>query len=223
MKTTLTRTSLIITILLLGVCGYSQGTFVNLGFENPILPLDPNDPSGVPISNALPGWTGYIGANQIQRVFYNTISIGGAAVSLQGPGSLEPVLQGSYTVFLQAQFSPTFPSPVSAAIAQTGQIPSTAQSLVFLGRNISLQVTFRSQVIPYYVIGNGPDYTTYGGNISGFAGQTGELRFTGFNFGGDSLDAISFAPQAIPEPGMFGLLGFSASILGWRLRGKPKQ
>ncbi|MEI2727367.1 MAG: PEP-CTERM sorting domain-containing protein [Verrucomicrobiota bacterium] len=72
-------------------------------------------------------------------------------------------------------------------------------------------------------IGIGPSTrTVFGVDVSGFAGQTLELRFRpglGINY----LDAIQFSAQAIPEPGVFGLFGFGALFLGWRLRGTLEQ
>jgi hypothetical protein len=61
-----------------------------------------------------------------------------------------------------------------------------------------------------------------GGDISAIAGQTGQLLFTAlsgtiFNAGYGLLDNIQFSTQAIPEPGVFGLFGFGALLLGFRL------
>jgi hypothetical protein len=64
--------------------GFGQGTFQNLNFESPVLPLTPDGFSQVPIANAIPGWQGYIGINQVSTITYNTISIGAAAITLQG-------------------------------------------------------------------------------------------------------------------------------------------
>ena len=54
--------------------GNSQGTFVNLDFESIIPPQNADIHSSVPIANALPGWTGYITGNPVDRVRYNSIS-----------------------------------------------------------------------------------------------------------------------------------------------------
>src|SRR5688572_25397728 len=98
--------------------------FVNLDFESPIPPLNPDAQFTVPITNALPGWTGYIGASQIDRVFYNTVSLGAAAISFHGLGSLYPAYNSDNSVILQVQFPGGDPS---AAIGQTGQIPLSAR------------------------------------------------------------------------------------------------
>jgi len=203
--------------------GRSQGTiqFVNLDFESPVTPLNPNDPTGVPIANALPGWVGYVGTGQVNRVFYNTIAIASAAISLQGPESSMTPIDGNYSVFLQAA-SPSAPPPGVAGIAQSGEVPANAQSLVFFASLTSLQVTFNGQSVPFMSLGNGPNYTIYGGDISAFAGQTGELRFTCLQLGSGAgsafayLDFISFSPVPIPEPNAFGLFAMGGLLLGWR-------
>ncbi len=177
-----------------GYRGYSQGTFVNLGFENPVLPLTPVN-SEVPITNGLPGWVGYIAGDQVDHVLYNTVSIGAAAISLQGPGSLAPVLEGNYSAILQCSFG----GLNSAAIGQTGQIPLDAQSLVFFEQNFgSLNVTFAGQPISLVRLGSGANYDIIGGDISAFAGQTGELRFITAPNSSGVLDYIQFSNQVVP-------------------------
>jgi hypothetical protein len=71
----------IATLLTTGLQAWSQGTFQNLDFESPILPLVRDQVGKVPISQAMPGWSAYRGANQIDGVFYNTIGLGGAVIS----------------------------------------------------------------------------------------------------------------------------------------------
>jgi hypothetical protein len=213
MKTKFAKEIMITLALLSGMeCAYSQGTFQNLDFESPDPSLALGGPALVPISGAMPGWNGYIGGTQIDTVAYNTISLGGAAISLQGPGSLEPILQGSYTVFLQPDYNSGGGAiPNSVAIAQTGQIPLTARSLEFFAYFSGLQVTFGGQSLPILDLGTGPNYTIYGVDVSAFAGQTGELRFTcppvqPSGFGGARLDAIEFSSQSVPEPDEAALL-----------------
>ena len=53
--------------------------------------------------------------------------------------------------------------------------------------------------MPLVVLSAQAGYNLYGGDISQFAGQTGELRITTdshFSY----LDAIQFSPVAVPEP-----------------------
>ena len=55
--------SIIFTAALLSLAesGFAQG-FVNLTFENPILPLTPNG-GLLPATNAIPGWSAYYGSS----------------------------------------------------------------------------------------------------------------------------------------------------------------
>jgi hypothetical protein len=62
----------------------------------------------------------------------------------------------------------------------------------------------------------GANFNVYGGDISAFAGQSGQLEFRGAG----TLDNTFFSPQPIPEPGMLGLFSVSALLLGWRARRK---
>ena len=150
-------------------------------------------------------------------MWYNTVTLGAAAVSIQGPGSLFPAIQGNYSVGLQT----TFPdAQLTAAIGQTGLIPLDSRSLIFLtGPASFLEVSFAGQHIPFVQIGAGPNYVVRAGDISQFAGQTGELRFTGVAAGGGIpggggiLDDIRFSDQAIPEPRVVCLMTIGAGLL----------
>ena len=93
-------------------------------------------------------------------------------------------------------------------------IPSNAHSLRFLVFGPEVVVTFGGQTLSVVPLMSGPNSSTLeAADISAFAGQTGELRFTAPNLAGSPndvfLDDISFSPQAIPEPGVFGLLAGS--------------
>ena len=200
-------------VLLAAGNAVGQGTFENLDFEHPVLPLMPVD-FQVPITKALPGWTGYIGGVQVDYVIYNTISIGSSEIDLQGPGSLEPILEGSYTVGMgpSTQGLPT-------AIAQVGTVPSSAKSLSFYVYDDSaFTVTFRGTQIPVSVVGSTSTARILGGDISAFAGQTGELRFQG----GGELDNIQFSDLGVPEPGEAALAALGLLLLGWRALGRRR-
>ena len=213
MKINMLRIAVVTCLVLVGLQkGYSQGTFVNLDFESVIPPLNPDLNFSVPITSALPGWTGYINGNPRDRVSYDSISLGGPSISLLDSlspfPSLRPI-QANNSVYLKS-FSDAGGS--SAGIGQTGQIPSGALSLLFLMADPYLSVSFAGQPIPLVQFGTSGSYTIVGGDISMFAGQTGELRFVGTGF----FDDIQFSNQSIPEPGTFGLFGLGAFLLGWR-------
>ncbi len=191
--------------------GFAQGTFQNLGFENATIvpdPASPYYPYDVFASNAIPGWIPYIGDVVQTDILYNTVSLGAAAISLQGPGSPYQPFEGDYFVRLQVSFDRlTVP-----ALAQLGTVPSTAESVRFYGTG-SLSVSFAGEQIPLSPLGSTSAYRVYGGDISSFAGQSGWLRFQGYGL----LDNIFFSDQRVPEPSVLALSGLGALLLGWRV------
>jgi hypothetical protein len=206
---------------------HAQGTFQNLAFEASTVPPLANGQSGgsVLMSAAFPNWTGYWGTNVAPSAFHNDLSIGGVSISILGPSN-SVILEGNFTATLQAGglFSslPVYP----ASLAQTGTLPSGIHSIMFYSAFTRPEITFNGQVIPiglvgFGVSGTGTAYEILGGDISAFAGQNGELRFTSYasqgQFGSLTyLDNIFFSNQPIPEPSVFGLLGFVALLLGLR-------
>jgi hypothetical protein len=206
-------------LLLVSNAGSAQGTFGNLDFEHPILPLTPDPINQVATFDALPGWTAYIGGIQVDRVAYNTVALGSAAISFHGPGSLEPVLQGRYSVILQSSF-PGF--RITAAVAQVGTVPETARSLQFYGASeispngpVFFNVSVAGQQLPVSVVGGSSDsHYVYAADLSGFAGKTVELRLWGYGM----VDDIQFSPNAVPEPNFCALLLLGLPFLLWRGR-----
>jgi hypothetical protein len=218
MKPTLTKGAIIILVVLVwGQLARPQG-FVNLDFESPNTPLTPAN-FQVPAADAVPGWSVYTYdlVNPQSSVVYNSLSLGAAAVSIQGPGSLESILQGDYSVILQGS---TAGPPGGAAIAQTGQIPQNAKSLVFFeGYFPGVHVSFGGQAIPLVQLGTTPNYSILGGDISAYAGQTGELRFTVPADSGAEIDNIQFSVLPVPEPGTLYVMAMGvlfASLRCWR-------
>lgn len=207
--------------LAFSLAAHGQGTFQNLGFE---AAHDlPAQNGFVPASIAMPGWTVILGTNQFPDVFCTGVSAGSALVSLIGrntSGWSNSVISGNYTAVLAAGVDLSYPhdSLFSAAISQTSLVPVSSQSLRFrLGSNSLVSnflVTFNGQTVPFFPLATGPNYTTYGGDISAFAATTGELRFTerpiSRFFTVAYLDGIQFSPEAIPEPPAFRLISFLA-------------
>lgn len=195
----------------------AQGNFINLNFDSPLPPLTRDPEFMVPTTKALPGWIGYINGRQVDTIVYNTVSLEAPAITLQGPGSSFTPIQGSYSALLQGQF-PGSSTGASSAIGQVGQIPLDANSLLFFSGSDSMQVTFAGQSIPLVQLGGTSRYLILGGDISVFAGQTGELRFTQpsvtFNFNRAYLDNIIFSTNPIPEPRVFRLIVFGALLYG---------
>jgi hypothetical protein len=206
--------------------GFSQGSFENLNFESATIVTDPSNPYypyAINAADALPGWVVVAGGIGGGDIAYNDQPAGAAWATLQGPGSHEPILQGNYSVGL---FGSSAGQPANAAIGQTGQIPSSTQTLLFYGADIdNLQVSFAGQLLTYVAVGTGPNYTIYGANISAYAGVTGQLLFNGPANGGGEIDNIQFSPSAIPEPGTWALMLCGVTLLGlsrWkRKKGRP--
>lgn len=72
---------------------------------------------------------------------------------------------------------------------------------------------FGGQNIPLVQFGTSGNNFVMAGDISMFAGQTGELKFVG----GGLFDYVHFSKQPIPEPSVFGLFALGALFLAWRL------
>jgi hypothetical protein len=190
----------------------AQGTFGNLNFEAANVPVVPPNHFGsdVSVSNGVPGWVVYLGGIQQSSVLHNNISLGAAEVAILGPQWFsDQILEGSYTVSLQPA---TAGPPTTTAIGQTGLVPATAESLRFYGRG-AYTVTFAGQPIPLVALGTTSSYTIFGGDVSAFANQTGQLLFQG----GGLLDAIQFSDQPVPEPSITGLVSLGALLLSRRV------
>jgi hypothetical protein len=199
--------------------------FQNLDFEAATVSnLPPNQGEFVSVTNGLPGWSAYIGTNQLTQVAHNLISLGAANVGIWGPNyglAMQP-LQGAYSAILQpGGFNG---QGLPASIAQTGLIPASAKSMQFLASLASandLIVTVGGQSVPVIPIGSG----SFGCDVSVFAGSVEELEFTiADNHGNDLnfLDAITFSPEAIPEPSGLTLLLVGIVGLVFSHRTRPK-
>jgi hypothetical protein len=221
--------------LLAAVSAQAQGTFQNLNFEQAnIVPIvgNPNYPYAVSVADALPGWTVDYGNIQQTVILYNDPLLGGeTTVTLYAkgyPGFVGPILDGNYSVLLQAGVVGGVPT--SASISQSGSIPSGTQSLLFEVGNGPLgppEVLIGAQSVPLTPVGNGANYTIYGGNISAWAGQTEELTLAGVSPTGGlitwDIDDISFSTQMVPEPSPLVLTGLGAIAFALYRRFAPKR
>ena len=208
---------------ILAVSALGQGTFQNLDFEaaNPAS----TPPGGfVPFPDAFPSWVGYLGTNGTTNALYNDLYLGAAAISLLDEDRIRgPLIEGDYTAVLQ----PGIVSgnvPIPAAIAQIGLVPSDSLSLRFKVQSAStpLDVAFDGQSLVLQILFTMPDYVAYGANISAFAGQTAELRFTALenNYPRGNIlgiDSIVFSNVPIPEPSSAGLTMLGSLLLVRRL------
>ena len=226
-----TKLKIITGLLLVSLSAFSQG-FINLNFEQAQFLKDAGGayPFSVYASNAIPGWTPYASGIPQVDVWSNGLSLGSAAVSIEGTNSGFPSIQGKFFILLQGEgvnFGGNSFITNSAAIGQTGQLPMTAQSLIFWGQsssvggpNTGIQITFNGQMLPFAALGSTANYNIYGADISAYAGQTGQLLFTApYNTSG-YIDNIQFSTTPVPEPGELALAFVGGLLLVWR-RQKP--
>jgi PEP-CTERM motif-containing protein len=208
-------------------------SFVNLDFESANVSGYPRG-SYVPISSALPGWSGYFtsstATNQTMQVGYDFISLGGNVISVNDSNTgfgFAPI-QGKFSaVLFGGEYVGGGVTYYSATISQTGLIPNGTASLLVDANyfGIPFVVMLGGQTISMVPLQTFPNHTLYGGDISSFGGQVATLSFTEPPAQPSELvlDNIVFSPLAIPEPGIFGLFGFGALLLGWRLYGRSKN
>ena len=215
-------------VTLCGAVGaHAQGTFRNMSFELAQIPQGTPAYSYLPASTTIAFWNVYLGSSQQSTVLYDGFFLGTAAVILQdGNSQFGTVLEGRYTAVLEAGNAP-FMGVVSASIAQTGVIPPGTKSIMFIAnppQGSGWTVTVGDQTIPVTETSQvGSGYYLFAGDVSAFAGQTEELRFTAL--GGSSpilmtLDSIQFSPIAIPEPTTPAMLAFGGLVLAFRVTKK---
>ena len=214
---------------------YAQG-FVNLDFETTKITLTN---FGRYVAT-VPGWSwtplGNFVNGDTNTVAYNDIALDAPAVTLQGTNSpYAPAIHGRYSILLQGGDQFVLSNTNGSAIWQTGQIPVTAESLMYWGGRGSfngqsqgaLQVSFNGQSLTPVAISTTANYTVWGIDISAYAGQTGELRFTKpwlptNDSDGVLLDNIQFSSSPIPEPSALALCGVSLLLfLGIRQLTRP--
>ncbi|MCW5553118.1 MAG: PEP-CTERM sorting domain-containing protein [Verrucomicrobiae bacterium] len=207
--------------LALFTLAHGQGAFQNLDFENGVFVPSGGSSFLVEAESALPGWTAFVGTNQLTEVLHNTGTISSLAqIAIYGPDEPQAGLfHGQYYVILRGGEDPFGgPGTVGAALAQTGTIPGSAQSIQFFFASGGISLFFAGQQIPLSVLGSAPTGDIYGGDVSAFAGQTGELRFRGDGF----LDNIQFSSEPVPEPGTVVLFTLGALLLGGRFLWRRK-
>src|ERR1017187_6445542 len=82
--------------------GFSQG-FINLNFESAQIISDPsgNLPGDVYATNAMPGWTAYVGGTAQSTILYNNTTVGSSSIAIWGnytsPFLSFNALQGKYS------------------------------------------------------------------------------------------------------------------------------
>src|SRR6266550_2530083 len=105
------------------------------------------------------------------------------------------------------------------SLAQPSRSPLFGAS-GFAGYETNFFISINGRDMPCSPLAAGPNFITYGADISAFAGQTAELRFTSRPspsslFTTVFLDDIHFSNLAIPQPAIGSLLFLGALIRGW--------
>lgn len=171
--------------------GQAQGSFQNMGFENPIPPL-----AGIMWpQQAIPGWSAHSPGGDVG---YNTLTLGGTALVLHDHNSpvVQPLL-GNYSLALINGDEGGI-----AAVSQIGTIPVGSLSLRFLATSLTPVVSFAGNTLATQRVGGTARFQVLAADISSWAGQTGELRFSHTGM----LDGISFSTVPVPEPHLIWLL-----------------
>ena len=165
-------------VLLFTAFPVDAGFFLNLDFE--FANLSGYSPTArVPMSNAFPGWVGYIGGTQVQAVWYDDESLGGSAIAITDSlgsqfGFSRPPLQGNDSALLfGGEGGP-------ATISQTGLVPTGTRSLVaeIAWWAAPPNVTLGGQTITMIAAKNYTNFILYAGDVAGFAGQSVTLSLT---------------------------------------------
>ena len=208
--------------LALGVAlvGAHGAAFQNLDFESGAVVQIPGfNTNRVYFDQAFPGWRGYVGGIQETAALYNATCLSCSVIAIhdghQPPdylieGSLTPVLQGAHGYI------------ADTVLAQTGEVPVGTQSLLFRARAYGrIAVELGGHLLSLIPLGNGSNYVSYGADISAWAGQESDLRFTAFSSDQPSdggslfvLDSIQFSTTPVPEPSTFALFAV-AGAFGW--------
>jgi hypothetical protein len=219
----------------------AQGTFQNLWFESATLVPVPESSSYYDFTQAFPGWAGYVGTTGDGLTAYNGLPMATAGFSIvdrrysTAPGMPGGVIQGNFTAVVISGISGVG-EMFDATLEQTSLVPAYAESLqfeAFFDSNHSqgsyFSVSLGGQTLSLVTLGSGANYTLYGADIQGWAGQTAELAFTthtNFEWSVPAylyLDSIQFSPQAVPEPSIIAFSALGALLLGWRMRGRPHE
>ncbi len=191
----------------------SGQSFVNLNFESSI--ITSSQPAWWFAGNTgvanMPGWTEFNGWDDANysggaSVAYNNQTLDAPGISLWDQNYPNPAIQGKFSVFLYggsifyAEENPGWPT--GASLSQTGQIPITAKSISYWGSSgyNGLQVTFNGQLLTFINTSNAANHSVYTSDISGYAGQTGQLEFAAPWESAGILDNIQFSTSPILEP-----------------------
>jgi hypothetical protein len=204
--------------------------FLNLDFESAtVSPTQPGEfGSLVPISQGLPGWSGFLGNRPQSMVLHNNMTLGSSMIGIWGPHLA--AIEGNFSALLQAGLDPensTLLLPVS--LSQSGFIPEDAQSIqlkaAWPGPGASsgpFTVQISGQPVEMLLLSSGAGYRVFGGDISEFAGSTADLSITASGYHNMLLDSITFSTVPIPEPSSCVLFVAGLLCLATFIRKRPR-
>lgn len=207
----------IVLLFLISVVCAAAASFQNLGFDEAVtnnsIPTDPRerpiygDGLGPP-EEMMPGWRIFSGTNSVKWIGLNQTPLGydyATLVNATPPQGFVWPVEGLYSFDL-------VPGSFPITLLQSGEIPAGSKSIQFLSYGSPVQLEVSGSLVPLFYSAlpfdpRIPDYNQPSiamGDISPFAGQTVELKFTAIlGFAQNpthGMDSISFSPLAIPEP-----------------------
>lgn len=202
-------------ILLIAPAALLAATFTNLDFEA----VDETTLNGCPfplcdlsMAYAFPGWSGFTDTNPLPYVLYGNLPIALAACIIlcdtnpTSMGNTWTILEGDITILLGA--GPRSPEEVdvliSVSIAQTGRVPSYAQTLKFLSTSdsSSFKVEINTNVLAVTPRMTNSGIITYTADIAGYADQEVEFKIT------------ALAPE---PPALYNFVDIDDIEVGWCL------
>jgi hypothetical protein len=209
-------TSLILGLIGFALCAGGQG-FLNSNFENAIVQIHDPTYGFLDWNLAVPGWT-HSNGSDTSIVYYRSEHLGVSQYYLlmdstspfYAPGTQ---LAGNYSLAFASGYTNSSGMPgasdnpwVNAFIAQTGLVPTNAQSLRMLATG-PFRVLVGGVEVPMVSLGG----NAYGGNMSGFAGTLAELRIMNISPVGNVhnptiVDNILFSSSPVPEPTFLSLV-----------------
>jgi hypothetical protein len=207
----------------------AQKSFQDLNFDSgSIAPARSGDDDDILASAALPGWSVNYGSAQQEIIGYNRSSDDRANVSLLTSsfrhGAPQGMLHGRYYLLLQEGTYGSFqpgdePLWETVSISQTAEVPTTAASLTFDASIAQFTVSLDGTVLPLDVLQACKGYDVYACDVSEWAGETAQLKFTA-----DDptvyLDDICFSSSPVPEPAALMPFALCAGLSWWLCFGR---
>ena len=205
-------------------------TFQNLDFDsattNITLSLPPDQGVGYgPASDLLPGWQLFQGTDPVSPLVgynLNPISLGVASIYDANSQGFPAPVSGTYSLGLYPGYPLSEYEPFS--LVQTGDIGANVQSIRFINYGSPFELRVNGTLIPLsyeYQPGSTNLDTRLAnvtGDVSAFAGQTVQLKFTTVQMPGsvvNGLDDIGLSAQTAPEPAETALFLLGLCLMGY--------